>query len=398
MTEDSRKIRGDRLRRAGRMAGIAPFHVVEIFTRARALEASGRSIIHMEVGEPDFPTPEPVLRAGADYLRAGDVHYTPSLGIPALRQAIARFYGARYGLDVSPGRIVVTAGASGALLLALGILVDPGDEILLPDPGYPCNRNLVRCFEGVPKAVPVFAETGYQPIASQIESGWSARTRGLLVASPANPTGTLIPGVELERLAAVVGKRGGVLLVDEIYHGLTYGSEPRTALDLGDHVFVINSFSKYFGMTGWRLGWLVAPPEYVRDLEKLAQNLFICPSAPAQHAALAAFEPATIEILERRRAEFRRRRDYLLPALRELGFVVRSEPEGAFYLYAESAGIAQDSHDFAWRLIEEAGVAVTPGIDFGENRPAAHLRFAYTNSIENLNEGVRRLAAFLGAR
>lgn len=380
---------------ARRMNDIAPFHVMELLTRARQLEAAGRDIIHMEVGEPDFPTPQPVIEAASAFIRSGRVFYTPALGIPELREAIARFYAERHGVDVAPERIAVTAGSSGALLLALGVLLDPGDELLLPDPGYPCNRHFVRTLEGVPRPLFVGPETGYQPTAEHVAQHWTARTRGLLVASPSNPTGTLIAPAALAALATCVAGRGGSLLVDEIYHGLTYGSEARTALSLSDDIFVINSFSKYFGMTGWRLGWLVAPARFMRDIEKLAQNLFISPSTPAQHAALAAFAPETVAILESRRAAFRSRRDFLLPALRRLGFRIACEPGGAFYLYADCSAIAQDSEAFAARLIEQAGVAVTPGLDFGDNAPRRHVRFAYTVDQERLAEGVARLARHL---
>jgi aspartate/methionine/tyrosine aminotransferase len=381
---------------ARRMHDIAPFHVMELLTRARELEAAGRSIIHMEVGEPDFPTPQPVIEAANEFIRSGRVFYTPALGIPELREAISRFYAERYGVDVSPDRIAVTAGASGALLLALAVLLDPGDELLLTDPGYPCNRHFVRTLEGVPRALCVGPETDYQPTAEQVAQSWTARTRGLLVASPANPTGTLISASAMAGLAACVRERGGALLVDEIYHGLTYDCDAQTAVSLSDEIFVINSFSKYFGMTGWRLGWLVAPSRCVRDIEKLAQNLFISPSTPAQHAALAAFKPETIALLEGRRTEFRARRDFLLPALRRLGFRVAAEPRGAFYLYADSSTIAHDGEALARELIEQAGVAITPGLDFGDNAPQRHVRFAYTVARDKLEEGVARLARHLG--
>jgi aspartate/methionine/tyrosine aminotransferase len=382
--------------RAARMRDIAPFHVVEVLTRARALEAQGRDIVHMEVGEPDFPTPPAVIDAAVAFVRRGEVFYTPSLGIPALREAIAGFYRSRYRLDVAPERIVVTAGASGALLLALGVLVDPGDDILLTDPGYPCNRHFVRVLEGRPRPLPVCAETDYQPIPQQVRDAWSDRTKGLLLASPANPTGALIPPATLAEIAGFVAARGGALIVDEIYHGLTYGCEADTALRLSDDIFVVNSFSKYFGMTGWRLGWLVAPRRYVRDIEKLAQNLFISPSTPAQHAALAAFLPENIALLEQRRAAFAARRDYLLPRLRALGFRIGGEPRGAFYLYAEIEDLAEDAAQLARRLIEEAGVAITPGLDFGDNAAQRHVRFAYTTSLERIEEGVERIARLLG--
>jgi aspartate/methionine/tyrosine aminotransferase len=383
---------------AARMADIAPFHVMELMAKAGMLEAQGRDIVHMEVGEPDFPTPQPVIEAAQRFLAGGHVHYTNALGIAPLREAIAGWYATRYGIAVDPARIVVTAGASGALMLALGALTSPGDEWLLTDPGYPCNRHFVRFCEGTPRALPVDAATGYQPTAEKVVAGWTAKTGGLLVASPANPTGTLIDPAELARLWQTVRTRGGALIVDEIYHGLTYGENgshaARSALEISDEIFVINSFSKYFGMTGWRLGWLVVPQHMVRDVEKLAQNLYIAPSTPAQHAALAAFSPETIAILEARREEFRQRRDLLLPGLRELGFAIGAEPQGAFYIYANIDNLANDSFALAGRLIEEAGVAATPGLDFGSTAPARHMRFAYTVGSEKLAAGLERMSRF----
>lgn len=369
---------------------------MELLTRARELEALGRSIIHMEVGEPDFGTPEPVLEAANRFLRGGLVHYTPALGIPQLREAISEFYRSRYGIGLSPGRVVVTSGASGALLLALGVLVDPGNEILLADPGYPCNRHLIRVFNGLPRPLPVSAACDFQPTPDQVAAAWSPHTKGIIVASPANPTGTLIPRHVLTEVADLARRRGGALIVDEIYHGLTYGCEAETALAIADDAFIVNSFSKYFGMTGWRLGWLIAPERFVRDIEKLAQNLFISPSTPAQHAALAAFRPETIAILEERRSEFGARRDFLLPALRRMGFEIGAEPRGAFYIYAGVSTLGMDSTTLAHRLIEEAGVAVTPGLDFGVNAAERHVRFAYTTAREQLEEGVARITRFLG--
>lgn len=381
---------------AARMADIAPFHVMELMARAQALEAQGRDIIHMEVGEPDFPTPQPVLDAALRGIAGGRVFYTHALGLPALREAIAAFYATRYGVTVDPARIVVTAGASGALLLALGALISPGDEWLLTDPGYPCNRHFVRLLEGVPRSLAVDAATNFQPTAAKVGAGWTAKTRGLMVASPANPTGTLIEHAELARLWQAVEMRGGTLLVDEIYHGLTYGFAARTALEISDEIIVINSFSKYFGMTGWRLGWLVVPPHLVRAVEKLAQNLFISPSTPAQHAALAAFTPENISILEARRAAFRKRRDLLLPGLESLGFRIGVEPQGAFYIYADIGELGEDSFTLAGRLIEQAGVAATPGLDFGAHLPQRHMRFAYTVGEEKLAEGLARMARHFG--
>ena len=382
---------------AARMAQIQPFHVMELMARAGALEREGRSIVHLEVGEPDFPTAEPILEAGRRFLAGGHVHYTAALGLPELREAISGYYRDRYGLAIPAARIVVTAGASGALLLALGVLVDPGDEWLLPDPGYPCNRHFVRLLEGRPMSLPVGPQTGYQPTPDQVAAAWGERTRGLLVASPANPTGTLLDPAALAGLASEVARRDGTLLVDEIYHGLTYGTEATSALSLGDDVFVINSFSKYFGMTGWRLGWLVAPARYVREIEKLAQNLYIAPSTVAQHAALAAFGADARAILETRRGEFSRRRDILVPGLRALGFRISSEPQGAFYVYADSSALDDDSFRFAERLLDKAGVAATPGLDFGANAPERHMRFAYTVDAARIEEGLARMRALLGS-
>ncbi|MDO9243614.1 MAG: pyridoxal phosphate-dependent aminotransferase [Rhodocyclaceae bacterium] len=381
---------------AARMAGIEPFHVMELMARAKALEAQGRDIIHMEVGEPDFPTPQPVIDAAQRFIAGGQVFYTHALGLPQLREAIAGFYASRYAVTVDPARIVVTAGASGALLLALGALISPGDEWLLTDPGYPCNRHFVRLLEGVPRPLNVEAATGFQPAVEKVGAGWTAKTRGLLVASPNNPTGTLIEPAQLSRLWQTVRARGGAMIVDEIYHGLTYGIDATTALALSDDIIVINSFSKYFGMTGWRLGWLVVPAHLVRAIEKLAQNLYIAPSAPAQHAALAAFAPETIAILEARREEFRARRDLLLPGLRKLGFRVGSEPQGAFYIYADSSALDRNSQALAGKLIEQAGVAATPGLDFGANAPAAHMRFAYTVEAAKLAAGLERMERYFG--
>lgn len=380
---------------ARRMAEIAPFHVMELMARAKELEAQGRDIVHMEVGEPDFPTPAPIIEAAQRFIATGNVHYTHALGLPALREAIAGYYQQRHGVAVSPGRIVVTAGASAALLLALGVLTDPEDGWLLTDPGYPCNRHFIRFCEGRPQAIAVTAKDNWQPTADQVERAWTAQTRGLLLASPSNPTGTLIAPSRLAALFEVVARRGGSLVMDEIYHGLTYGCEAQTALALTDRAFVINSFSKYFGMTGWRLGWLVVPPGYEQEVGKLAQNLYISPPAPAQHAALAAFRPETIAILEARREEFRARRDRLLPGLRQLGFEIAAEPVGAFYLYADVSQLTDDSHRLALDLVEQAGVAATPGLDFGTRMPERFMRFAYTANEARLVEGLRRIEHFL---
>jgi aspartate/methionine/tyrosine aminotransferase len=380
---------------APRVDDIAPFHVMELLTRAKALEAAGRHIIHMEVGEPDFPTPAPVIAAAQAHLATGRVFYTPALGLPELREAIAGFYQSRYGIKLPASRIVVTAGASGALLLALACLATPGKEWLLTDPGYPCTRHFVRTFEGVPVNIPVRASSNFQPTLADLEQYWTENTVGALFASPANPTGTMLDTAQLAAIADFVRRHNGQLVIDEIYHGLTYERDATSALAHGDDIFVVQSFSKYFNMTGWRLGWLVVPERFTRDIEKLAQNLFISPSTPAQYAALAAFKPETLAILEERRNEFRRRRDFLAPELEKLGFRITAKPEGAFYIYADCSSLTKDSDEFSRQLLEAAGVAVTPGLDFGTHAPKNHLRFAYTTGIEQLTEAVERIRCFL---
>ncbi len=381
---------------ARRLAGIEPFHVMDILARARALEAQGRSVVHMEIGEPDFPTAEGIVNAGIAALKNGHTNYTPALGLPALRAAIAANYPA--GCRPDSARIIVTPGASGALQLVFAALLSPGDEVLMADPGYPCNRHFVRLFEGGAAGIPVDASTNYQLTADIVRRHWTPKTIAVLLASPSNPTGTLVPAEEMRRIAETVRELGGVLVVDEIYHGLTYGVDAESALQCGPDVFVINSFSKYYGMTGWRLGWVVAPAAYVPALDKLAQNIFLAASTPAQHAALAAYTSEVKQELERRRGIFRERRDYLLPALRALGFKIPVTPEGAFYLYADCSDFTDDSERFARELLEQAGVAITPGIDFGAHRARTHVRFSYANTRENLEEGVRRLAEFLRRR
>ena len=291
--------------------------------------------------------------------------------------------------------ITIPPGASAALQLVLAVLVNPGNRVLMADPGYPCNRNFVYLLNGEPVGIPVTAISAYQPTTAQVHEYWTGQTVALLVASPSNPTGTLLDSNTLNEYYAITTAQGGSLIVDEIYHGLTYAEPAATALAVADDIFVINSFSKYFGMTGWRLGWLVAPPEVVPEMDKLAQNLFLAAPTLAQHAALTAFDAENIAILESRRREFQRRRDYLLPALRETGFDVPVTPDGAFYLYADCSQFTDDSYRFAQDLLEQAGVAVTPGIDFGTHQPERHVRFAYTTSLENLQEGVRRLREYL---
>lgn len=387
-------MRTPRPRTAARMAGIAPFHVMDILARAQALEATGRDIVHLEIGEPDFTTPAPIVEAGVAALRGGHTHYTGALGLPALRSAIAGFYATRWQATVDPAHVIVTPGASGALLLALGLLAGPGDEVLMADPGYPCNRHFARFCDARAVGIPVGADSGFQLTLDLIERHATPSTRAVLIASPSNPTGTAVAADELARIHSWCAGHAIALIVDEIYLALTYDGEEHSAARWDD-VFVINSFSKYFQMTGWRLGWLRAPAWALPDLERLAQNLFLAASTPAQHAALAAFSTTTLAELETRKAELRERRDYLLPALRERGLVVPAQPQGAFYLYADCSAHTDDSFRFAQNLLEQAGVALTPGIDFGAHQPQRYLRVAYTQPLPRLIEAVARLDRFI---
>jgi aspartate/methionine/tyrosine aminotransferase len=384
------------LRVAARMAHIEPFEVMEIQTLARQVEAQGHDVIHLEIGEPDFRTPQPVVEAAKKALDEQPMFYTSALGYMPLREAIARFYRDRYGVEVPASRIVVTAGSSAALLLAFGVLLDAGDEVLLADPGYPCNRHFARTLGAVPRPIAVGPDHHYQLTADLARRHWGAKTRMVMVASPSNPTGTLVTREEAHELAALARDKGGTLLMDEIYHGLTYGVDAHSAVECGEDVLVVNSFSKYFQMTGWRLGWLVAPPHLVRKIETLAQNLFISPSTVAQHAALACFSPETIAIVEQRRAELDARRRFLIPALESVGLRVPVIPQGAFYIYADSSAVAADSFALARRILTEAHVAVTPGKDFGHNEPERHIRIAYTQPVARLEEAVARIRQLIG--
>lgn len=377
---------------SARSRAIEPFHVMALLQRANELEAAGRDVIHLEIGEPDFNTAEPIIQAGQAALASGQTRYTAARGLPALREAIAGFYASRYGLDISPERIMITPGGSGALLLTSALLVDPGKHWLLADPGYPCNRHFLRLVEGNAQLVPVGPEVNYQLTADLVARYWDQDSVGALVASPANPTGTVLSREELADLSTALRERGGHLVVDEIYHGLTYGMDAPSVLEVDNDAFVLNSFSKYFGMTGWRLGWLVAPESAIPELEKLAQNIYISAPTLSQHAALACFEADTLAIFEQRRAEFARRRDYLLPALRALGFKIEVEPQGAFYLYADISDFGGDAFDFCRHILETEYVAITPGIDFGRSRAGQHVRFAYTQSVPRLEQAVARIA------
>jgi aspartate/methionine/tyrosine aminotransferase len=377
---------------SARSSAIEPFHVMALLARANELQAKGYDVIHLEIGEPDFSTAAPIIAAGQAALAAGQTRYTAARGLPQLRETISGFYQQRYGVSIDPQRILITPGGSGALLLATSLLVDPGKHWLLADPGYPCNRHFLRLVEGAAQLVPVGPEVRYQLTPELVACYWDQDSVGALVASPANPTGTLLTREQLAALSQALRERGGHLVVDEIYHGLTYGVDAASVLEVDNDAFVLNSFSKYFGMTGWRLGWLVAPEAAVPELEKLAQNLYISASTIAQHAALACFEPATLEILEQRRHEFQRRRDFLLPALRELGFGIAVEPEGAFYLYADISAFGGDAFAFCKHFLETEHVAFTPGLDFGRYQASQHVRFAYTQDLPRLQQAVERIA------
>jgi aspartate/methionine/tyrosine aminotransferase len=381
---------------AARLDEIEPFHVMELLKMAAALEQAGRSVIHMGIGEPDFPAAQPVLDAAAKAIAGGTMRYTHAVGLPALRDAIAADYQQRFGVDVAAERIVITAGASGALLLACAALVGRDDEVLMPDPSYPCNRHFVTAFEGRARLIPSGPAQRFQLSAAMVREHWSPSTRGVLLASPSNPTGTSIATNELRHIAALVRERGGFTVVDEIYQGLSYDAPPFSALSLGEDIIVINSFSKYFNMTGWRLGWLVVPPSMMAAVEKLAQNFFICASTLAQQAALACFTPESMAIFEQRKSEFKRRRDYLVPELQRLGFTIPVLPDGAFYVYADCSRFSEDADAFTRDVLQATGVVMTPGLDFGTQDVERYIRVSYATSMENLQEAVRRLETYLG--
>lgn len=384
---------------ADRVGQITSFHVMALMEQAQQLEQQGKDIIHLEVGEPDFPTPQNVVAAGVRAMESGKTRYTTALGLPALREAIARFYQTRFGVEVPASRILITPGASGGLGLLSGLLFNAGDGVLLTDPGYPCNDNFLHLVGAQPQRIAVGEDSGYQLSASLVKKHWQPSTRAAWVASPSNPTGTLIPMTEMAAIKQEVDARDGALMVDEIYHCLSYEQAPATALALPDEqdsLFVINSFSKYFNMTGWRLGWLVAPQQHVAALEKLAQNFYLAAPTVAQHAALEAFSDESMALYEERRGIMAQRRDYLLEHLPTLGIRIPCVPQGAFYLYCDVSAITDNSFDFCQQLITGCGVAVTPGIDFGTHKAEQHIRIAYSASLDRLQEAVHRIAQFVG--
>lgn len=393
------------MRIARRAERIEPFYVMEVAKAAsqlaREVAGSAEPMIFLNIGEPDFTAPPLVQEAAERAIRDGRTQYTDATGLHALRERISGWYAQRFGVDVPARRIVVTAGASAALQLACLALVEAGDEILMPDPSYPCNRHFVSAAEGDAVLIPTTAAERYQLSAAKVEEHWGPKTRGVLLASPSNPTGTSIHPDELRRIHAFVQGRGGVTLLDEIYLGLSYDDTfGHTALAIDDQVVSINSFSKYFNMTGWRLGWMVVPEALVPAIERLAQNLFICPSTVAQHAALACFEPESIAEYERRRAEFRARRDWFIPQLQAMGLQVPVMPDGAFYAWADCSEAArrlgvEGSWDFAFEAMRRAHVAVTPGRDFGTAETARFIRFSTANSMAQLQEAAARLRKLL---
>jgi aspartate/methionine/tyrosine aminotransferase len=378
---------------------------MQLMERAKTLESAGHRVVHFEVGEPDFPTAAPIVAAGQRALAEGRTKYTQALGIPELKARIARYYDEVAGFPVDPERVIVTAGASGGLLLLAALLLNPGDELLMPDPGYPCNEVFVGVVNGITTRLAVDPGSGFQVTPAALAECWGARTRGVLIGSPANPTGALVARDVLEALVDLTHARDGFFLLDEIYQGLIYGAtagaleepEYRTGLVVNDGIFVLNSFSKYFGMTGWRLGWMVVPAEFIDGVRRLAQNLFISPSSIAQYAALAAFDAESLAIHEQRRQQFAHRRDRLAAGLRELGLEIPVYPAGAFYLYVDISSTGMDSETFCWRLIDEFQVAVTPGIDFGEHEAARYVRFAYTTDDEDIDLGLSRIGQALQA-
>ena len=401
------------MRISRRAQRIEPFYVMEVAKAAAALAKevahTAQPMIFLNIGEPDFTAPPLVQQAAARAIQSGNTQYTQATGLQPLRERISNWYATRFHADVAPARIIITAGASAALQLACLALIEAGDEILMPDPSYPCNRHFVSAADGTAVLIPTTAEERFQLSSAKVQAAWTDATRGVLLASPSNPTGTSIAPEELRRIHEFVHSRGGITLIDEIYLGLSYEERfGQTALAMGDglgelghSIISINSFSKYFNMTGWRLGWLVVPEALAPVVERIAQNLFICASTVAQHAALACFEPDSLAEYERRRAEFKARRDYFIPELNRLGLTVPVMPDGAFYAYADCTGAAKrlgvsGSWDFAFELMKRAHVAVTPGRDFGTDAPDRYIRFSTASSMAELREAVARLEAVLG--
>ncbi|MFD0482775.1 aminotransferase class I/II-fold pyridoxal phosphate-dependent enzyme [Kineococcus sp. GCM10028916] len=385
---------------AQRAQTVQPFHALAFGEQAAVLEAQGHHVVRLSIGEPDFGAPPAVREAMRQVMDGRPLPYTPSMGSPALRRAIADFYRDRHGVEVDPARIVVTSGASSALLLVLAATTDPGSEVVMADPSYPCNRQMVETFGGVVVTVPTTAASRYQLDPGGVERAWTERTRSVMVATPSNPTGTSIPFAQLTEICGQARARGAWRIVDEIYLDLSDpapdGAAPRTVLAVDPDAIVVNSFSKYFGMTGWRLGWAVLPAGLVPAVEKLAMNYFLCASAPAQQAALACFTPETLALCEERRLELAERRRIVLTGLAGIGLPVPVEPDGAFYVYFDVSGTGLGAWEFCEQALQRAHVALTPGRDFGEATAETHVRLSYAASREELREGISRLGRFLG--
>lgn len=376
---------------ADRTRQTATFHAMEVFKRTMALQAQGRDIISLGIGEPDFTAAPTVVEAMKRAADRGMGKYGPAAGIAPLREAIARFYAEQFGAPVEPRRVIVTAGASGALLLACLALINPGQDVLMPDPSYPPNHNFIMTAGGRVRLVPTTAQGQFQMTADDVDRYWSENTAGVLIASPSNPTGTSIEPDTLTELIARVKRRHGFVIIDEIYLGLSYRDTRQSALRLDDEMIVINSFSKYFHMTGWRLGWMIVPDRLVDPIEKMAASLAICASTLAQHGALACFEPDALALFEQRREAFRTRRDYLVCALESIGLTVPAKPDGAFYVYADITRHSHDSDELVTRLLENAAVALVPGIDFGPTHASSKVRLAYTVGLDRLKEAIERM-------
>ncbi|ACV68432.1 aminotransferase class I and II [Desulfohalobium retbaense DSM 5692] len=368
---------------------IRPFLVMDVLEAAHALEAEGHDIVHLEIGEPDFDTPDCVKEAANKAISDGQTHYTHSLGVMALREAICEDYHTRYGVSLCPEQIVVTSGTSPAMLLAFGALLEPGEEVLLPDPGYACYPNFVHFVHGEPKRVRLREADGFQLHPDLVREAITPGTRAMMVNSPSNPAGTVLPGEWIQELAGLQP----ALVADEIYHGLVYGEAASSVLEHTEDAFVLNGFSKLYAMTGWRLGYLIAPQRFMRAIQKLAQNLFICAGSVAQHAAIAALRHAGPDV-ERMRQTYDTRRQVLLQRLQKMGFTLAVEPKGAFYVFVNASHLGSDSYTLAFDILHKAHVGVTPGIDFGPGGEG-YLRFSYANSLENIEKGMDRLEAYI---
>lgn len=382
-----------------REQSIASFQVMHLVGEAHRLMAQGHDVIHLEVGEPDFPTPQAVVNAGKDALDAGHTFYTPSAGLPALQQALADYYRQRFDCAIAPERFILTPGASGALQVVLSLILDAGEDLLLPEPGYPCNRQISALLNIAPRSVPLSPDNGFELDADWLQAHWRSDTRAMLVSSPANPTGKVLSRSALATLSDWCARADAHLIVDEIYQGLDHtGEQPHSVLAYSDQAWVVNSFSKYFGMTGWRLGWAVVPDYAVDAANRVCQNLFLAPPTLSQHAALRALQPDMLAEYESRREAFRARRDCLLAGLTSLGLTFPVAGEGAFYLYADVSDTGMDADEFCYDLLAEEHVAVTPGHDFGGANPGHYVRFAYTCDLPRLEEAVQRMARFLARR